>query len=129
MNLDVSLEDEPETSQNSEASLTSHQSSDSVTGLVDLVKLDPGSSCLFVGIYGYKRVGKQSWKLDWLVVLGFDATLTAKVISWQSVTHMFPGFLIPALTQLFFQKPPTTFLTCFYRGGRRKYAGKKVSVL
>ena len=24
----------------------------------------------------------------WLVVLGFNATLTAKVISWQSVTHM-----------------------------------------
>ena len=26
--------------------------------------------------------------LDWLVVLGFNATLTAKVISWRSVTHM-----------------------------------------
>ena len=26
--------------------------------------------------------------VDWLVVLGFNATLTAKVISWQSVTHM-----------------------------------------
>ena len=25
---------------------------------------------------------------DWLVVLGFNATLTAKVISWRSVTHM-----------------------------------------
>ena len=24
----------------------------------------------------------------WLVVLGFNATFTAKVISWQSVTHM-----------------------------------------
>ena len=24
----------------------------------------------------------------WLVVLGFNATLTAKVISWRSVTHM-----------------------------------------
>ena len=58
-------------------------------------------------------------------VLGFNATLTAKVISWQSVTHMFPGFLTPVLTQLFFQKPPTTFLTCFCRGESRKYAGKK----
>ena len=25
---------------------------------------------------------------NWLVVLGFNATLTAKVISWRSVTHM-----------------------------------------
>ena len=30
------------------------------------------------------------------------------------------------LTQLFFPKPPTTFLTCFCRGKRRKYAGNKV---
>ena len=39
--------------------------------------------------------------------------------------YMFPGFLTPVLTQLFFPKPPTTFLTCFCRGQRRKYAGKK----
>ena len=62
----------------------------------------------------------------WLVVLGFNATLTAKVISWRSVTHnVFPGFLTPVLTQLSFPKPPTTFLTCFCRGERRKYARKK----
>ena len=42
-----------------------------------------------------------------------------------SVTHMFPGFLTPVLTLLFLPKPPTTFLTCFCRGERRKYAGKK----
>ena len=40
--------------------------------------------------------------------------------------HVFPGFLTPVLTQLFFPKPPTTFLTCFCRVERRKYAGKKV---
>ena len=40
--------------------------------------------------------------------------------------HVFPGFLTPVLTQLFFPKPPTTFITCFCRGERRKYAGKKV---
>ena len=40
-------------------------------------------------------------------------------------TYVFPGFLTPALTLLFFPKPPTTFLTCFCRGERRKYAGKK----
>ena len=28
------------------------------------------------------------------------------------------------LTQLFFPKPPTTFLTCFCRGERQKYTGK-----
>ena len=40
--------------------------------------------------------------------------------------HVFHGFLTPVLTQLFFPKPPTTFRTCFCRGERRKYAGKKV---
>ena len=40
--------------------------------------------------------------------------------------HMFPGFLTPVLPQLFSPKPLTTFLTCFCRGERRKYAGKKV---
>ena len=39
--------------------------------------------------------------------------------------YVFPGFLTPVLTQHFFPKPPTTFLTCFCRGERRKYAGKK----
>ena len=39
--------------------------------------------------------------------------------------HVFPGFLTPVLTQLFFPKPPTTFLTCFCRDERRKYTGKK----
>ena len=38
----------------------------------------------------------------------------------------FPGFLTPVLTRMFYPKPPTTFLTCFCRGERRKYAGKKV---
>ena len=57
-----------------------------------------------------------------VVVLGFNATLIAKVISWWSV---FPGFLTPVLTQCFVPKPPTTFLTCFCRGERRKYARKE----
>ena len=39
--------------------------------------------------------------------------------------YVFPGFLTPVLTQLFFPKPPTTFLTCFCRGERRKYPRKK----
>ena len=40
-------------------------------------------------------------------------------------TYVFPGFLTPVLTQLLFPKPLTTFLTCFCRGERRKYVGKK----
>ena len=40
--------------------------------------------------------------------------------------HVFPGLLTPVLTQLFFPKLLTTFLTCFSRGQRRKYAGNKV---
>ena len=40
--------------------------------------------------------------------------------------RVFPGFLTPVIKQLFFPKPTTTFLTCFCRGERRKYAGKKV---
>ena len=39
--------------------------------------------------------------------------------------YVFPGLLTPVLTQLFFSKPPTTFLTCFCIGEKRKYAGKK----
>ena len=39
--------------------------------------------------------------------------------------YMFPGFLTPVLTQLFFPKPPAPFPTCFCRGERRKYTGKK----
>ena len=39
--------------------------------------------------------------------------------------YVFPGFLTPVLTQLFFPKPLPAFLTCFCRGERRKYARKK----
>ena len=39
--------------------------------------------------------------------------------------RVFPGFLTPVLTQIFFPMPSTTFLSCFCRGERRKYAGKK----
>ena len=40
--------------------------------------------------------------------------------------HVFPGFLTPVLIQFFFLMLTTTFPTCFCRGERRKYAGKKV---
>ena len=36
--------------------------------------------------------------------------------------HVFPAFLTRVLTQLFFSKPPTTFLTCFCRGEGRKFS-------
>ena len=42
--------------------------------------------------------------------------------------YVFPGFLTPVLKQLFFPKPPTTFLTYFCRGERQKYVGKKSRV-
>ena len=62
----------------------------------------------------------------WLVVLGFKATLTARGhIMAVGDSYVFPGFLTPVLTQLFFPKPPTTFLTCLCRGERRKYTGNK----
>ena len=60
------------------------------------------------------------------VVLRFNATLTANVISWRPVTHMcFLTFSHQYTNTNFFPKPPTTFLTCFSRGERRKYARKK----
>ena len=40
--------------------------------------------------------------------------------------YVFPGFLTPVLTPPIFPKLPTTFLTCFCRGERRKYTGKEV---
>ena len=42
---------------------------------------------------------------------------------------MFPGSLTQVLTQLFFPKPPTNFFTCYCRGERRKYAGKKFRLI
>ena len=42
--------------------------------------------------------------------------------SFQIRHNMFSGFLTPVLIQLFFAMPRTTFLTCFCRGERRKYA-------
>ena len=49
-------------------------------------------------------------EIVWTVVNEFNATMTAEVISWWLVSWLvFPGFLTPVLTQLFFPKPPTTF--------------------
>ena len=47
--------------------------------------------------------------IGWLVVWGFNATLTAKVMSWRSVIHVFPGFLTPVLTQISFQSHQLLF--------------------
>ena len=64
------------------------------------------------------------FNLDQFKFLSYGNGLITKVI-WLSVSCVFPGLLTPKLTQLFFPKPPTTFLTCFCRGERRKYAGEK----
>ena len=65
---------------------------------------------------------------EWLlVVLGLNGTFyTQGHIMAVGDAHVLPGFLTPVLTQLFFPKPPTTFLACFCRGERQKYAGKKI---
>ena len=39
---------------------------------------------------------------------------------------VFPSFLTPLLTQVFFPMTLTTFLTSFRKGERRKYAGHEV---
>ena len=39
--------------------------------------------------------------------------------------HVSPGFLTPVQTQLFFPKPPPTFLIYFCIGEKRKYAERK----
>ena len=48
---------------------------------------------------------------QWLVVLRFNATLTAKVISWRLVTHMCFLLIHTSTNTNFFPKPPTIFLT------------------
>ena len=65
-------------------------------------------------------------KNTWLVVLGFTATLTAKIISWRSVRTCVSLLSHTSTNTTVFPKPPTTFLTCFSRGERRKYTGKRV---
>ena len=58
----------------------------------------------------------------WLVVLGFNATFTAKVIHG---AHVYPGFLTPVLTPL--SSKATNYFSHFLcRGGRQKYPGKEV---
>ena len=47
------------------------------------------------------------------------------VVSWWSVDTCVSRLAQTVITQLFFPKPPTTFLTCFCRGERRKYTGRK----
>ena len=69
---------------------------------------------------------RQKMLFSWLVVLAFNATLTA-VISWRSVTHMcFLAFSHQCYQNFLFPKQPTTSLTCFCRGEKRKCYGKKV---
>ena len=70
--------------------------------------------------------GERIIKNNWLDALGFNATLTASHVMAVGDPYVFPGFFTPVITQHFFPKPPTTFLTCFCGGEKRKYAGKKV---
>ena len=62
---------------------------------------------------------------SWLVVLGFNATLTAKVI-WQSVTHMCFLAFSHQYKHNILSKAINFFSSCLSRGERQKYARKKV---
>ena len=72
-----------------------------------------------------KGFNVQEW-INWLVIFGFNATLTARIISWQSMTHICFLVFSHQYNSPFFRKSPITFLTCFSRGERQKYTGKKV---
>ena len=64
-------------------------------------------------------------KGDWSVVLRFNATLTAKFISWWSVTYMcFLAFSHQYLHKIL-SKATTTFLMCFSR--ESKICQKEIS--
>ena len=41
-------------------------------------------------------------------------------------SHVFAGFFYTSTNTTFFPKPPTTFLMCFCRGERQKYARQKI---
>ena len=89
-----------------------------------------GQVCLSVCLsrnYPNKTLFGRFKIMIWLVVLGFNATLTSKIISWRSLTHMCFLAFSHQYQHNFFSKPLTTFLTCFSRGERRKNAGKKSS--
>ena len=66
-------------------------------------------------------------KKDWLVISGFNATLTTEVISWWSVTHICVCWLSHTSTNTTFLSKAIDYFShiCFCRGKRRKYAGKK----
>ena len=66
-------------------------------------------------------------QVGWLIVLGFNVTSPAMVISWRSVTQVCVYWLSHTSTNTpFFPRPQTTFLTSFSRGEGRKYAEKEV---
>ena len=76
-----------------------------------------GQSTLYM--YSYAKILKHGWP-TWP-----NEYVSVGHIMAVGGAYVFPGFLTLVLTQIFFPKPPTTFLTCFCRGERRKYAGKK----
>ena len=79
-----------------------------------------GSDCTYMLISTYMLYNpfqEKSWFLSvyfgWLVVLGFNATSTAKVRSWRSVTHMyFLAFSHQCLHNFSFQRHRLLFSQC-----------------
>ena len=52
-----------------------------------------------------------------------EAVVSSNNIMAVSDAYVFPGFLTPVLTQLFFSKPLTTFLTRFHHSQVRALTG------
>ena len=67
-----------------------------------ILSFGKGLMVIWHASHSNKFLIKVSFKMyeDWLVILRFNATVTAKVILWRSE---FPGFLTPVLTQISFQ--------------------------
>ena len=64
----------------------------------------------------------QEAPVGWLVVLGFSSY--GYMIAFGDAHVCLLSHT--STNTVFFPKPPSTFLTCFSRGARRKYIGKKV---
>ena len=96
-----------------------HQIEASKTGIYQLFTLHAILRHNPIKSYGHKREA-----VGWMYC-GLTPLYQLKSYHGSRYPHMFPGFLTPVLTQLFFPKPRLP-LTCFCIGEMQKYTGKKV---
>ena len=78
-------------------------------------------------LQSYELRGKQPFVSDFSRRLRHAIEKGRGLILYSKKKTSGPHGDTPVLTQLFFPKPPTTFLRCFCRGERRKFARKKVA--